>query len=125
MAADVLEIPLRQFMGDEAIHMKDARAMDWAVRRTGKNVNTHHSRCRLLCDNMGVVGAFERRRAHVLPLLQQVCLFSAHGMASGSFYSLRWIQSEANPSDLPSMRFEHIISRHMSLTVIARICIQF
>ena len=55
---------------------------------------------------MSVVLSFERKRAHVYPHLRQVRLFSALGVASGTHYSIRWIPSELNPSDLPSRQFE-------------------
>ena len=91
----------------EPIHMKEARAMNWCVRRMTKSCNSHSSRRLLLCDNMSVVLAFERRRAHNFSLLKQVRLFSALAMASNIALSIRWIMSELNPSDPPSRRFEH------------------
>ena len=96
----------RPFKTAEAMHMKEARAINWCLRRSSKNVHTHNSRRLVLCDNMSVVLSFERKRAHVYPLLRQVRLMSALSLASGTFYSLRWIPSELNPSDLPSRRFE-------------------
>ena len=89
-------------MGGEAIRMQEAGAIIWTVRRASKNANTRHSPRLLHCDNTGVVLAFEHRRAHLFPLPQLVRLFCVHGMASGSFYSIRWNPSEANSNDLPS-----------------------
>ena len=68
------------------MHMKEARAINWCLRRISKDVRSHHSRRLLLCDNMSVVLSFERRRAHVYPLLQQVRLASALSLASGTSY---------------------------------------
>ena len=96
----------RPFKTAEAMHMKEARAINWCLRRSSKHVHTHNSRRLVLCDNMSVVLSFERKRAHVYPLLRQVRLSCALSLASGTFYSLRWIPSELNPSDLPSRRFE-------------------
>ena len=88
--------------------MKEARAINWSARRTTESVHTHFTKkSRLLCDNMSVVLAFERRRAHVFALLRQVRLFSVLGMASGIHVCARWMPSEAKPSDLPSRKFEN------------------
>ena len=97
----------RHYRYSEAIHLKEARAINWSARRTTKSLHTHFSKRLLLCDNMSVVLSFERRRAHVFALLRQVRLFAALNMASGIHFCIRWIPSEANPSDLPSRRFEN------------------
>ena len=58
---------------------------------------------------MPVVFSFDRKRAHVYPLLRQVRLFSALSLATGTHHSIRWIPSELSPSDLPSRRFEKVV----------------
>ena len=65
----------RHFRFSEAMHMKEARAINRSARRTTERVHTHLSNILLLCDNMSLVLAFERRRAHVCTLLRQVDCF--------------------------------------------------
>ena len=94
---------------EEAIHMKEVRAINWCIRRGSKDLRAHNSRRLVLCDDMSVALSFERKRAHVYPLLRQVRLFSALGLTAGTHHSIRWIPSELNPSDLPSRRFEKML----------------
>jgi hypothetical protein len=90
----------------EAIHLLEARAIIWGLRRMLKDVDFHQSRHLLLSDNFACVFAFARGRACSRPLLQQIRRASALVVASGSRISYRWIVSELNPADSPSRRFE-------------------
>jgi hypothetical protein len=90
----------------EAIHLLEARAIIWGLRRMLKDVDFHQLRHLLLSDNFACVFAFARGRACSRPLLQQIRRASALVVASGSRITYRWIVSELNPADSPSRRFE-------------------
>ena len=86
----------------DPIHIKEARSAVWALRRAASIPSGGAERCLILGDNMGVVLAFARRRAHVFGLLCEVRYRPGFCMARNIRAYIRWAPSELNPADRPS-----------------------
>ena len=86
----------------QATHVGEARAAEAAVGEAVVSSGGKPHRQLLVGDNLGVILAMERRRAHAYPLLLQVRRCVAWDLASGVRSSFRWLASEQNAADQPS-----------------------
>jgi hypothetical protein len=84
---------------DERIVRLEARAVLKSARRIAVTTFGHDLRRLFLCDDMGVLLAFER-------LLVTLRVFCAYSLARNIFVSIRWIPSELTHSDEPSRIFD-------------------
>ena len=87
----------------EHIGVKEARALFSGLRRvvlrSGPVLGRRHL---FLVDNQGVVGAFSRGRSTNAVINSLITRTAATLLATASTLDLVWIQSAANPADLPS-----------------------
>ena len=78
----------------EAIHMLEARAVPWSVRRRARRLAGHGTRFLHLGDSMSVCLAFAKGRAHDYHLLTVVRRTNMYLLATGMGMSLRWVPGE-------------------------------
>jgi len=105
----------RRWVYPMAAHMGEARAGVLAALDIVSS-GGHPGRQLLLGDNLGVMLALERRRAHAYPFLVQVGRFAALGLMFGVQIACRWVPSEMNAADEPSRVYEHPPSADGSLS---------
>ncbi|CAK9105137.1 unnamed protein product [Durusdinium trenchii] len=90
----------------EPVHMIEARSVLAAVKHRSRDPHRRRKRITIFNDNLGVVLAVQKGRCHNYGLLRIVRRISAHALASGQRYHLRWLPSERNVADKDSRRWE-------------------
>ena len=80
-------------------HEGEARAGVGAAELESSRSGNCGRRQLLVGDNLGMVLAFERKRAHAFPVLVQIRRLAALELAKLWRFSHRWVPSEANPAD--------------------------
>ncbi len=83
----------------------EARALVKSLKRIAMSIFGHDVRQLMLVDNMSVCLAFDRSRARNFPLLVQIRRFASYCLARNIQCSVRWIPSELNNSDSPSLYY--------------------
>ena len=86
----------------EPIHRLEGRALCLAVRRLARRCSCHGGRHVLLGDNLGLVLAMQKGRAHDFRFLMVVRRVQMIALAAGLRLAHRWIPSERNPADAAS-----------------------
>ena len=86
--------------------MKELRAVLFGLRRRVRRSCYHRLNHLFLCDNLGVVLALEKGRAHNRAMLMGCRKWASYLLCSFSRARVRWIASEVNPTDEPSRWFE-------------------
>lgn len=90
----------------EPVHMIEARSILGAVKHRSRDHYRHHKRIVVLNDNMGVVLACQKGRCSNYGLLRILRRISAHALASGQRFFVRWVPSELNVADEDSRAWE-------------------
>ena len=101
----------RMWKHEQSVHVGEARAGVAALEGWASQPGACGQRVLRLGDNLGVVLALERKRAHAFPLLVQVRRSAAIELARGVRVAERWVPSEINPSDEPSRVFHETEAR--------------
>ena len=96
----------RTLVAYEHITLLEARTLLWSVRRLTRDVSRHGERMLVLGDNLGVVLAKSKGRAHSYELNCIIRRITMYCLASGVRLSVRWLLSEWNPADKPSREAE-------------------
>ena len=86
----------------EHITIKEGRALVLAFRRLCRAGHSRGKRHLFLCDNLSLVFAANKGRAHSYDMLRITQQLSALSLAGGFSYRVRWIPSEHNTADGPS-----------------------
>ena len=86
----------------EHITIKEGRALVIAVRRLTRASKNRGKRHLFLCDNLGLVLAVNKGRAHNVAILRITQQISSLCVAGGFTIRLRWVPSELNLADGPS-----------------------
>ena len=86
----------------EHITIKEGRALVLAVRRLCRASKNRGKRHLFLVDNLGLVLAINKGRAHNVALLRITQQVSALALAGGFSVRVRWVPSELNVADGPS-----------------------
>ena len=89
----------QRFRNPEHIHLKEMRAVIWALKHDSRQTRNHDQRRLHLCDNLSIVLALEKGRCSDPALLVLCRRFASFALACGVRYRIRWIPSEGNPSD--------------------------
>lgn len=90
------------WMKDEAIHMKEARAAVYALRRSGRRVEGREHVVLVLGDNMSELLAAEKGRAANAALNQMCRRVAGLLVSSGSRWARRHVECGRNIADLDS-----------------------
>ena len=99
-------IQAKPYHHPEAIHLKELRAVIFALQRKVRQSKYHNYRMLSFCDNLGIVLSLEKGRAAsypVLRLLRKVCSLC---LAANVRFRVRWVPSERNPSDTDSRSYD-------------------
>lgn len=96
----------RRWEKRENIHMKEGRVCLMGLRRHARSSANHGTRLLSLTDNLSSGLAFEKSRAKRLDLLSLVRRAAAVRIGCGILWSIRYVESERNPSDHDSSAFE-------------------
>ena len=86
----------------EPVHVIEACSILGAVKHIVRDSRFHHQRFVILNDNMSVVLAMQKGRCGSFSLLLLVRRVSAHSLASGCRFYVRWVPSEWNVADKDS-----------------------
>ena len=89
----------------EHINVKEGRVALMGLRRACRSVKNMGSRLICLSDNQACIGAFEKGRssAGLAPLCKRA---AAYRLAGQIVWRLRYVESERNPSDEDSRKFD-------------------
>ena len=90
----------------EPVHLIEARSILGAVKHRARDHHRHGKRIVIFNDNMSVVLACQKGRCASYPLLRLLRRISAHGIACGLRFYVRWVPSERNAADKDSRAFE-------------------
>ena len=105
LANDVVEnvswerLYMSEWKGAEAIHMLEARCSYKALCHAVRTEQRRDTRLLLLCDNLAAVCAFNKGRAHCLPLQRLCRRIAATVVCTGTNPRWRYIESKRNPAD--------------------------
>lgn len=86
----------------EHITLKEARALLIAVRRMSRSSSHRDKKHLILLDNLALVFAVCKGRAHSFDLLRVIQKISAICLATNIGLKPRWVRSEVNVADAPS-----------------------
>ncbi|CAK9091403.1 Protease PrsW (Protease responsible for activating sigma-W) [Durusdinium trenchii] len=90
----------------EPVHMIEARSILAAVKHRSRDHHRHRKKILILNDNMSVVLALQKGRCHNYGLLRVIRRISAHALATGQRFHIRWLASELNVADKGSRQWE-------------------
>lgn len=90
----------------EPVHMIEARSILAAVKHRSRDHHRHRKKILILNDNMSVVLALQKGRCHNYGLLRIIRRISAHALATGQRFHIRWLASELNVADKGSRQWE-------------------
>ena len=88
--------------------LREGRALLYALKRIGRSKKNHRRRLLFLVDNMAVCLSFARFRAKSFPLLVLVRKFAAWCLSHRIFPAIRWIPSERDSADAPSICCDYL-----------------
>ena len=90
----------------EPVHMIEACSILGGVKHRSRDHLRHRRKILILNDNMSVVLALQKGRCHNFGLLGVIRTISAHALATGQRYHVRWLASELNVADKGSRQWE-------------------